>query len=126
MINHETAAPQFFRDPRRPIAAPVFQEDLLNSGPQRHLLLLWFLFLPVTIKSSPAHLGQLTHPFNTQPALQAHHFPDLVVDAVSPCALLCFRRAATFCKAPLKKSISRVFSANSRFSSLISVSCFSA
>src|SRR6185503_18839565 len=101
----------------------MFQEDLLNGRPQLHLSLLRLLFLKRAIKPGPTHLGQLTHPFNTQTALQAHHFPDLVVDALSPLSPLACRRAATFCKAPLKKSTSRVFSANNRFSSLISAAC---
>src|SRR5215471_13516440 len=42
------------------------------------------------------------------------------VPAVSPDTLRFWRRAAIFCKAPLKKSTSRVFSASSRFSCSIS------
>src|SRR5438874_13706373 len=67
------------------------------------------------------YLGQLTHPFNTQAALQRHHFPDLVVDAFAPESLPCWRRASIFCKAHLKKSSSRVFSASTRLSWLTSL-----
>src|SRR5260370_17372094 len=58
---------------------------------------------------------QLTHALDTQAALQGHHFSDLLVDAVSPEAPLFRRRASIFCKAPLKKSTSSVFSAKSCF-----------
>ena len=53
--------------------------------------------------------------------MQKHYFSDLLVDAVSPVSPRFWRRASTFCKAPLKKSTSRVFSANSRFSWLTSL-----
>src|SRR5262249_19015400 len=53
---------------------------------------------------------------DTQAALPRHHFPDLVVDVGSPELLLRWRRASTFCKAPLKKSTSIVFSPTNRFS----------
>src|SRR6185369_13309127 len=72
------------------------------------------------IEAGATYLGQLTHPFNTQAALQRHHFPDLVVDAFAPEPPLCWRRASIFCKAPLKKSSSSVFSASTRFSWLTS------
>jgi hypothetical protein len=72
-------------------------------------------------RAGATYLGQLTHPFNTQAALQRHHFPDLVVDAFAPESPLCCRRASIFCKAPLKKSSSRVFSASTRLSWLTSL-----
>src|ERR1035437_10511569 len=53
--------------------------------------------------------------------LQRHHFLDFVVDAFSPLIPLFWRRASTFCKAPLKKSTSIVLSASSRFSWLTSL-----
>jgi hypothetical protein len=77
-----------------------------------HLFFHWQTFLQRAIEASATDLGQLTHPFNTQAALQRHHFPDLVVDAFAPEPPLCCRRASIFCKAPLKKSSSRVFSAS--------------
>jgi hypothetical protein len=63
-----------------------------------------------------ADAGQLTHPLDTKVALHRHQFPDLVVDAVSPALVFFWRRASTFCKAPLKKSASSVLSASKRFS----------
>ena len=60
--------------------------------------------------------NQLAHALDTQAALQKHYFSDLLEDPVSPVSPLFWRRASTFCKAPLKKSTSRVFSASSRFS----------
>src|SRR5260370_41492774 len=60
--------------------------------------------------------SQTAHLLDTQAALHWHHFPDLVVDAVSPELPLLWRRASTFCKAPFKKSASSVLSATSRFS----------
>jgi hypothetical protein len=62
----------------------------------------------------------MTHALDTQAALQEHHFPDLLVDAVSPESPRFWRRASTFCKAPLKKSTSMVFSASNRLSYRIS------
>jgi hypothetical protein len=41
-----------------------------------------------------------------------HHLLDFVVDAFSPVIPLFRRRASTFCKAPLKKSSSMLFSAS--------------
>jgi len=46
---------------------------------------------------------------------------DLVVDAISPEPLLRWRRASIFCKAPLKKYTSKVFSAKSCFKRWISL-----
>src|ERR1700690_241469 len=68
------------------------------------------------IETCPTHPRQLTHPLDTQVALHRHQLPDLVVDAVSPGRVLLWRRASTFCKAPLKKSASSVLSATTRFS----------
>src|SRR5262249_5800225 len=50
-------------------------------------------------------------------ALQGHHLPDLLVGAVPPALALLWRRASIFCKAPLKKSTSNVFSASNCFTS---------
>src|SRR3954465_5157862 len=69
-------------------------------------------------KSWSADSHQLAHSLDTQAALHRHHLPDLVVDTVSPEPPPLRRRAPTFCKAPLKKSTSRVFSASRRFKSL--------
>ena len=53
-------------------------------------------------------------------ALQRRHRLDFVVDAFSPVMPLFWRRASTFCKAPLKRSSSSAFSASTRFNWLIS------
>src|SRR6185369_8183599 len=98
----------------------MFQHDLLNGGPHFHLFFDRQTFLQRAIKASATYLGQLTHPFDTQVALQRHHFPDLVVDAFAPVTSCCWRRASIFCKAPLKKSTSRAFSAKARLSWLTS------
>jgi hypothetical protein len=67
-------------------------------------------------KTGAVYARQLTHSLDAQVALHRHQLSDLVVDAVSPAGLLLWRRAPTFCKAPLKKSASSVLSATSRFS----------
>src|SRR4029077_16850718 len=48
-------------------------------------------------------------------SLHRHYVPDLVVDAFWPELSFRWRRASTFCKAPLKKSTSSVLSASNRF-----------
>src|SRR6185295_5649638 len=121
MINKQTAPPQFCCHSTIAIAAPMFEHDLLNGGPHFHLFFDGQTFLQRAIEAGPTYLGQLTHPFNTQAALQRHHFPDLVVDAFAPEPSFCWRRASTFCKAPLKKSSSRVLSASTRLSWLTSL-----
>src|SRR5690349_989345 len=99
----------------------MLQHDLLNRGPHFQLFFHGQPFLQRAIEAGATYPGQLTHPFNTQAALQRHHFPDLVVDAFPPESSLCWRRASIFCKAPLKKSSSRVFSASTRLSWLTSL-----
>src|ERR1044072_6098961 len=99
----------------------MFQRDLLHGRLHFHLFFHWHTFLQREIEAGATVLGQFTHPFNTQAALQRHHFPDLVVDAFPPESSLCWRRASIFCKAPLKKSSSRVFSASTRLSWLTSL-----
>src|SRR3974377_2362302 len=93
----------------------MFDGDRLNRGPYFHGLFVRETLLQRPIKAGSAHGGQLTHPLDTQATLQRHHFPHLVVDAVPPEPPLGWRRALIFCKAPLKKSTSIVFSASSRF-----------
>ena len=63
-----------------------------------------------------AHPRQLTHPLDAEAALHRHHFFDLVVDAFAPEDPVRRRRASTLCKAPLKKSTSRVLSTSTRWS----------
>jgi len=93
----------------------MFHRDLLNRRSHFHLLLDGPLFLQRAIETCSTYRYQLTHALDTQAALPRHHFPDLVVDVFSPELLLRWRRASTFCKAPLKKSTSIVFSASKRF-----------
>jgi hypothetical protein len=61
-----------------------------------------------TVETSATDRNQLAHALDTQAALQKYYFSDLLVDAVSPVSSRFWRRASTFCKAPLKKSTSRV------------------
>src|SRR6185369_12830033 len=112
----QTLTPQFRGHAAIAVAPPVLQHDLLNRSSYFHLFLHWLLLLQRAIEASATYLGQVAHPFNTQTALQRHHSPDLVVDAFAPVTSCSWRRASIFCKAPLKKSISKVFSANARFS----------
>src|ERR1051326_2149903 len=121
MIDEQTAPAQFCSDSSIAVAPPVLQHDLLNGGLHFNLFFDRQTLLQRAIEAGATNLGQLTHPFNTQAALQRHHFPDLVVDAVAPEPPLCCRRASTFCKAPLKKSNSRLFSASTRLSWLTSL-----
>src|SRR5216683_4568982 len=73
------------------------------------------------IESSSAYAGQVTHPLNPWTALQRHYVPDAVVNASSPDLLFSSCRTAICCKAPLKKSTSKTFSASKRFRSRISL-----
>src|SRR5262250_2518634 len=116
VIGQHASSPQFRRNPTVTVAAPMFQHDLLDGRSQFHVFFDRGFVLQETVKSRPAYLRQLTHSLDTRAALHRHHFLDLVVDAVSPELPLRWRRASTFCKAPLKKSTSTVFSASSRFS----------
>src|SRR5918995_1405997 len=95
--------------------------DRLDHGPHLHLFLGRRAVLEMSIKSGATDLRQLTHPLDAEAALQRHHFLDLVVDAFAPEPSVCWRRASTFCKAPLKKSSSKVFSASTRLSWLTSL-----
>src|SRR5258706_1428715 len=121
-IHPSAPPPQFLRYPAITVASLVFDKDLLNRRAHLHLVVVCGSFLQRAIKASLADLGQLTHPLDTEVALQRHHFPDVVVDILPPEVLLCRRRASTFCKAPLKKSVSSVLSASARLSRPI---CFS-
>src|SRR5215471_3762955 len=124
VIHLHSPPAQLRTDPSVPIAAAMFQSNLLNPRPYLRLFLGWPLLLEKSVETCPAHSGQLTHALDTQAALQGHHFSDLLVDAVSPEASLFRRRASIFCKAPLKKSTSSVFSARSRFSASTSGPAF--
>src|SRR5579859_7880348 len=112
VIHRPTAPTQFSGYPRITVLPSMLQRDPLNLGPQLQLLLVRLLVLPMAVEPRPADLSQLTHALDTQAALHRHHLSDLLVDVVPPALLLGRRRAATLCKAPLKKSTSKVFSAN--------------
>src|SRR5436853_3843052 len=94
--------------------------DLLNDRPHGHLFFYGLVRLQRPIETRPADLRQLTHPLDAQRALPRHHVPDVGVDACAPAFSVRWRRASTVCKAPLKKSTSRTFSANTRLSWLTS------
>src|SRR5215470_2251498 len=116
VVHQHSSPPQLGRHPPITIAPPMLQRDLLDGLANLQLFLAWRAFLQRAIEARPAHTSQLTHALDTQTALHRHHFPDLVVDAVPPEPPLPWRRASILCKAPLKKSTSRVLSASSRFS----------
>jgi hypothetical protein len=94
----------------------MLQGNLLDEGSHLGLFFGRSLFLQRSIETSATDRNQLAHALNTQAALQKYYFSDLLVDSISPGSPLRRRRASTFCKAPLKKSTSKVFSASSRFS----------
>ena len=77
-------------------------------------------FLQRPVEPRPAHLGQLTHLLDPQPALPRHHDSDLIIDARAPALPVRWRRASTLCKAPLKQSTSGTFAAKTRLSRLTS------
>src|SRR5436853_1505805 len=117
VIDPEPTLLQFHHHPAIAVAAPVLHGNPLHLGSQLHILLDPIALLQGTVKPGPAYPCQPTHALDTETALHRHHFPDLLVDAVPPVFSLCWRRAPTFCKAPLKKSTSRVFSASNWFTS---------
>src|ERR671910_2463550 len=90
--------------------------DRLDQRPHLHRFLGRRTVLQMPIKAGAADLRQLTHTLDTETALHRHHFFDLVVDAFAPDSPLRWRRASTLCKAPLKKSTSRVLSTSTRWS----------
>jgi hypothetical protein len=98
----------------------MLQGDLLDDGPHLGFFFDRSLLFQRSIETSATDWNQLAHALDTQAALQKHYFSDLLVDPISPVSPLFWRRASTFCKAPLKKSTSRVFSANSCFKRWIS------
>jgi hypothetical protein len=99
----------------------MFHGNLLDEGSHLGFFFDWSLLFQRSIETSTTDRSQLTHALDTQAALQKHYFSDLLVDSVSPVSSLRRRRASIFCKAPLKKSTSRVFSAKSCFKRWISL-----
>src|SRR5580658_946698 len=122
VIHNQTTAAQLPAHPPIAVPAAMFQHYFVNRRAHFHLFFPWRLDRKPAIKSRPAYPRQHTHPLDRQTALQRHHRPHLVVDAVSPAPSFCWRRAAIFCKAPLKKSTSSVRSARSCFRSRFSSS----
>jgi hypothetical protein len=99
----------------------MLEGNLLDGRSHFQLLLSWLLLFQRAVETSATDRNQLAQALDTQAALQKHYFSDLLVDAVSPVSPRFWRRASTFCKAPLKKSTSRVFSAKSCFKRWISL-----
>jgi hypothetical protein len=99
----------------------VLQSNRLNRRSHFYLFLSWLPFFQRSVETSATDQSQLTHALDTQAALQKYYFSDLFVDAVAPVSPRFWRRASIFCKAPLKKSSSRVFSAKSCFKRWISL-----
>src|SRR5579862_5270931 len=95
----------------------MFQHDPLNRGPHLHVLFCGFPLLQRAIETRAAHFCQLTHSLNAQIALHRHQLPDLLEDSIAPVLPPFWRRAPTFCKAPLKTSASSTFSPSTRLSS---------
>src|SRR5205823_6503802 len=112
-IHRKATLLQLVGDPAVAIASPVLQDNALHLRSQLHILLHPIALLQLPIKSRPAYSCQPAHALDTQAALHRHHLPDLLVDAVTPVFSFFWRRAAILCKAPLKKSTSRIFSASS-------------
>src|SRR6266852_1346452 len=121
VVHPHAAPPQLARDPPIPVAPSMLDGNALHRRSRLHLFLHRCPLLQRTIKTRAAHSRQLTHALDASAALQRHHFLDFVVDTFSPVIPLCRRRASTFCKAPLKKSSSSVFSASTRCNWLISL-----
>src|SRR3979411_1765036 len=94
----------------------MFEGNLLDCRSHLQLFFGRLLLFQRAVETSATDRNQLAHALDTQAALQKHYFSDLLVDPISPVSPLFWRRASTFCKALLKKSTSRVFSASSRFS----------
>jgi hypothetical protein len=102
---------------RRPVTPAMLQSNLLDYRSHFRLFLRRMPFLQRAVETSATDRNQLAQALDTQAALQKHYFSDLLVDPSSPVSPLFWRRASTFCEAPLKKSTSRVFSATSRCAS---------
>src|ERR1700730_13480542 len=116
VVDRHPPSAQLRRDSPVTVSATMFQCDLLNCRSYFHLFLHRVLLLQRPVEASAAHRHHLAHALDAEAALQRHHFSDLAVDVISPEPLLRWLRAAIFCKAPLKKSTSIVFSASSRLS----------
>jgi hypothetical protein len=94
---------------------------LLNDCAHFHLFFDRFPLLKAAIKTGLTDTAHATHPLDTQAALHQHQFVNLFVDAVSPKLPLLGHQAVILCKAPLKRSASRVMSPKARLSCAFSV-----
>src|SRR5215469_9996489 len=116
MVHLHSSAAELRGDLSIPVTTTMLQGNLLDH--QSHLGLFFdrSLLFQRSIETSATDRNQLAQALDARAALQKHYFSDLLVDPISPVSPLFWRRASTFCKAPLKKSTSKVFSASSRFS----------
>src|SRR3974377_801186 len=116
MVHLHSSAAELRGDSSIPVTTTMLQGNLLDH--RSHLGLFFGRSLPFhrSIETSATDRNQLAQALDTQAALQKHYFSDLLEDPASPVSPLFWRRASTFCKAPLKKSTSKVFSASRRFS----------
>ena len=121
VVDLHSSAAQLRGDSSIPATTTMLQGDLLDDRSHLGLFFGRSLLLQRSIETSATDGNQLAHALDTQAALQKHYFSDLLEDTVSPVSPLFRRRAVTFCKAPLKKSTSSVFSANSCFKRSISL-----
>ena len=121
MIDLHSSTVQLRGDSSIAVTAAMLEGNLLDGRSHLQLFFGRLLLFQRAVETSATDRHQLAHAFDTQAALQKHYFSDLLVDAVSPVPPRFWRRASTFCKAPLKKSTSRVFSAKSCFKRWISL-----
>src|SRR5260221_6258872 len=99
----------------------MLEGNLLDYRSHLQLFFDRLLLFQPAVETSATDRHQLPQAFDAQVSFQKHYFSDLVVDAVSPVPPRFWRRDSTFCKGPLKKSTSRVFSAKSCFKRWISL-----
>src|SRR5258708_28043125 len=81
-IGHHSPVTQLRSYPAVAVAA-ILQHDLLDQIAQPHVGLARLVFLKVAVKTSPAHVRDLTSVAGLK-ALKLHHASDLTVDAVAP------------------------------------------
>src|SRR6516162_1525462 len=116
VVHLHSSAAQLHGDASIPVTPAMLQGDLLDDRSHLGFFFDRSLLFQRSIETAATDRNQLAHALDAQAALQKHYFSDLLEDPVSPVSPLFWRRASTFCKAPLKKSTSRVFSASSRLS----------
>src|SRR5205807_10423881 len=116
VVDLHSSAAQLRGDSSIPVTPNMIQGDLQDHRSHFRLFYDRSPLFQRSVETSATDRNQLVHALDTQAALQKHYFSDLLVDPISPVSPLFWRRASSFCKALLKKSTSRVFSASSRFS----------